>query len=102
MQDEVQEEDITKHETPGVEESAVVAVECKVEIKEEYMDTEDPLSDHIPQGKVYACNSYSAYLFIYSSIHLFIYSSIHLFICSSIHLLIYSSVHLFIYSSYFY
>ena len=36
-----------KQETPEVEESAVPVVECttvKEEIKEEYMDTEDPLS----------------------------------------------------------
>ena len=43
-QDEVHEEDIIKQETPGVEESAVIVVECKAEIKEEKMDTEDPLS----------------------------------------------------------
>ena len=44
-------EDIIKQETPGVEESAVIVVECttvKEEIKEENMDTEDPLS---VQGK---------------------------------------------------
>ena len=35
-------------ETPGVEESVVIVVECKAEIKEENMDTEDPLS---VQGK---------------------------------------------------
>ena len=46
MQDGVQEEDITKHETSGVEEST------QVEIKDENMDTEDPLSNHIPQGKL--------------------------------------------------
>ena len=33
-----------KQETPGEEESAVIEVECEVEIKEENMDTEDPLS----------------------------------------------------------
>ena len=46
-------EDIIKHETPGVEESAVIVVECttvKEEIKEENMDTEDPLS---VQGKYF-------------------------------------------------
>ena len=50
-QEEVHEEDIIKQETPGVEESTVIVVECttvKEEIKEENMDTEDPLS---VQGK---------------------------------------------------
>ena len=45
------EEDIIKQEAPGVEDSAVIVVECttvKEEIKEENMDTEDPLS---VQGK---------------------------------------------------
>ena len=45
-QEEVQKEDIIKQKTPGVEQSTVV-VECttvKEEIKEENMDTEDPLS----------------------------------------------------------
>ena len=40
-----------KQETPGVEESAVIVVKCtlvKEEIKEDNMDTEDPLS---VQGK---------------------------------------------------
>ena len=40
-----------KQETPGVEESAVIVVECttvKEEIKKEIIDTEDPLS---VQGK---------------------------------------------------
>ena len=36
-------EDFIKQESSGVEESAVLAVECKVEIKED-IDTEDPLS----------------------------------------------------------
>lgn len=40
-------EDFIKQESSGVEESAVLAVECKVEIKED-IDTEDPLSG---QGK---------------------------------------------------
>ena len=43
--------DIIKQETPGEEESGVTVVECttvKKEIKEENMDTEDPLS---VQGK---------------------------------------------------
>ena len=51
LQEGVLEEDIIKQETPGVEESAVVVVEgtaVKEEIKEENMDTEDPLS---VQGK---------------------------------------------------
>ena len=43
----VHEEDIIKQETPGVEESAVIVVECttvKEVIKEENMVTDDPLS----------------------------------------------------------
>ena len=50
-QEEVQKEYSIKQETLGVEESAVVVVEgtaVKEEIKEENMDTEDPLS---VQGK---------------------------------------------------
>ena len=50
-QEKEHEEDIIKQETPGVEESAVIVVECttvKEEIKEENIDTEDPLS---VQGK---------------------------------------------------
>ena len=47
-----------KQETPGVEESAVIVVECtntvKEEIKEENMDTEDPLSVHTLQGKLHS------------------------------------------------
>ena len=42
-QEEVHEEDNTKQETPGVEESAVIVVECttvKEEVKEENLDTE--------------------------------------------------------------
>ena len=45
-----------KQETPGVEESAVVVVECttvKEEIKEENIDTEDPLA---VQGKYLSIN----------------------------------------------
>ena len=50
-QKEVQEEGIIKEEIPGEEESAVIEVECKVEIKEENMDTEDPLSSSSLQGE---------------------------------------------------
>ena len=50
-QEKVHEEDIIKQETSGVEESAVIVVECKVEIKEENMDTEDPLSGSSFQGE---------------------------------------------------
>ena len=50
-QEKVHEEDIIKQETPGVEESAVILVECKEEIKEENMDTEDPLSGSSFQGE---------------------------------------------------
>ena len=42
-QEEVHEEDIIKQEAPGVEESAVIVVECKTvkeEVKEENLDTE--------------------------------------------------------------
>ena len=54
-------EDINKQETPGVEESAVIVVECttvKEEIEEENMDTEDPLA---VQGKK---NQILLYLFL--------------------------------------
>jgi len=46
-----------KQETPGVEESAVIVVECTNTVKEEIeenMDTEDPLSLHIPQGRLHS------------------------------------------------
>ena len=38
---EVQEEDSSQQEVSGAEESAVIEVECKVEITEENMNTED-------------------------------------------------------------
>ena len=53
-QEKVHEEDIIKQETPGVEESAVIVVECttvKEEIKEENIDTEDPLCGSSFQGE---------------------------------------------------
>ena len=46
-----------KQETPGVEESAVIVVECTNTVKEEIeenMDTEDPLSLHILQGRLHS------------------------------------------------
>ena len=56
-----------KQETPGVEESAVIVVECttvKEEIKEESIDTEDPLS---VQGKEPSNTfMYNCYLFMNS------------------------------------
>ena len=45
-----QEEGHEEDEAPGVEESAVAVVECIVEIKEEYMDTEDPPFSPCGQG----------------------------------------------------
>ena len=55
-QEKVHEEDTIKQETPGVEESTVIVVECKVEINEENMDTDESLN---VQGK------YQANTFIY-------------------------------------
>ena len=46
-----------KQETPGVEESTVIVVECTNTVKEEIeknMDTEDPLSVHTLQGKLHS------------------------------------------------
>ena len=62
--------DTIKHETPGVEESAVIVVECttvKEEIKEN-MDTEDPLSVHILQGKLYSLNILLSSKLLHSSL----------------------------------
>ena len=42
-------------ETPGVEESVVIVVECKAEIKEENMDTEDPLSLKVNSNHIIVC-----------------------------------------------
>ena len=69
-QEQEHQEDITKQETPGVEESAVVVVECttvKEEIKEENMDTEDPLS---VQGK-YQSNAFISDIYFYKVKHQF-------------------------------
>ena len=56
---------MVKQETSGVEESAVIVVECtavKEEIKEENMDTEDPLSNKSHQGKPY-CGHFNFFVF---------------------------------------
>ena len=60
-QEEVHEENTVKEEPPGEEQSAVIEVECKVEIKEENMDTEDPLSGSSFQGE------YQSHTYISSS-----------------------------------
>ena len=64
--------DLPKQDTPGVEESTVVVVECttvKEEIKEENMDTEDPLSDH---GEEFKYILITFYIYIPTQIRVYI------------------------------
>ena len=69
-----------KQETPGVEECAVIVVECttvKEEIKEENMDIEDPLSVHIHQGKLHYFNILLSSKLLFSSIIIFLFVNLY-------------------------